>query len=77
MHGVCTSVAAGLDVFEDEPRINPEFLKLSNVALSPHIGSSTEATRRAMVMTAAENAVAALSGRSPPNFINHDVGRSA
>ena len=62
--------AAGLDVFENEPRLNPEFLELKNVVLVPHIGSSTEATRRAMAMTAAQNLVAALSGETPPNWVN-------
>jgi gluconate 2-dehydrogenase len=62
--------AAGLDVFENEPKLNPEFLTLDNVVLLPHIGSSTEATRRAMAMTAAKNAVAALKGDVPPNLLN-------
>ena len=65
--------AAGLDVFENEPKLNPDFLKLDNVVLAPHIGSSTEATRRAMAMTAAKNAVAALTGATPPNLINPDA----
>lgn len=69
--------AAGLDVFEDEPKLNPGFLELRNVVLSPHIGSSTEATRRAMAMTAARNAVAALSGQTPPNLLNPDVKNKA
>jgi lactate dehydrogenase-like 2-hydroxyacid dehydrogenase len=64
--------AAGLDVFENEPRLNPEFLRLDNVVLMPHIGSSTEATRRAMAMTAARNLVAALTGGKPPNLLNPD-----
>ena len=67
--------AAGLDVFENEPKLNPAFLALKNVVLSPHIGSSTEATRRAMAMTAAANAVAALSGALPPNLLNPEVKR--
>jgi gluconate 2-dehydrogenase len=65
--------AAGLDVFENEPKLNPGFLALKNVVLSPHIGSSTEATRRAMAMTAAANAVAALAGKTPPNLVNSEV----
>ena len=65
--------AAGLDVFEHEPQLNPAFFKLRNVVLAPHIGSSTESTRRAMAMTAAENAVAALSGVEPPNLLNPEV----
>ena len=62
--------AAGLDVFENEPRLNPGFLNLDNVVLMPHIGSSTEATRRAMAITAARNLVAALTGGTPPNLLN-------
>jgi lactate dehydrogenase-like 2-hydroxyacid dehydrogenase len=68
--------AAGLDVFENEPRLNPEFLKLDNVALAPHVGSSTEATRRAMAMTAAKNLVAALTGGTPPNLLNPEARKS-
>ncbi len=64
---------AGLDVFENEPKLNPGFLQLKNVVLTPHIGSSTEATRRAMAMTAARNLVAALSGGTPPNLLNPEV----
>jgi gluconate 2-dehydrogenase len=62
--------AAGLDVFEGEPKLNPGFLGLKNVVLVPHVGSSTEATRRAMAMTAAKNAVAVLTGQTPPNLVN-------
>ncbi len=62
--------AAGLDVFEGEPKLDAGFLELKNVVLVPHIGSSTEATRRAMAMTAAKNLVAALSGQVPPNRVN-------
>lgn len=64
---------AGLDVFENEPKLNPGFLELKNVVLAPHIGSSTEATRRAMAMTAAKNLVAALHGETPPNLVNPQV----
>ena len=65
--------AAGLDTFEGEPKLNPGFLELKNVVLAPHIGSSTEATRRAMAMTAARNAVAALTGGTPPNLLNPEA----
>ena len=61
---------AGLDVFEGEPKLDAGFLDLKNVVLVPHIGSSTEATRRAMAMLAAKNLVAALTGQVPPNLIN-------
>jgi lactate dehydrogenase-like 2-hydroxyacid dehydrogenase len=65
--------AAGLDVYENEPKLHPEFLGLDNVVLAPHIGSSTEATRKAMAMLAARNLVAALQGGTPPNLINPDA----
>lgn len=65
--------AAGLDVYENEPKLHPEFLRLDNVVLAPHIGSSTEATRKAMAMLAARNLVAALKGEVPPNLVNPDV----
>jgi len=64
---------AGLDVFENEPKLNPGFLQLDNVVLAPHIGSSTEATRRAMAMLAARNLVAALGDAMPPNPINPEA----
>lgn len=66
---------AGLDVYENEPKLNPEFLKLDNVVLAPHVGSSTEATRKAMAMLAAQNLVAALQGKVPPNLVNPEVRR--
>jgi gluconate 2-dehydrogenase len=61
---------AGLDVFENEPRLNPGFLELKNVALAPHIASSSKATRLKMAMLAAQNLAAALSGKNPPNLLN-------
>lgn len=65
--------AAGLDVFENEPAFDPAFLTLSNVVLTPHIGSATESTRRAMANCAADNLIAALTGKMPPNILNPDV----
>ena len=66
---------AGLDVFEGEPKFNPGFLELDNVALTPHIGSSSRATRMAMAMRAADNLIAALSGQRPPDLLNPEVLR--
>lgn len=62
--------AAGLDVYENEPAFDPGFLGLQNVVLAPHIGSASEATRRAMANCAADNLIAALSGTTPPNLVN-------
>jgi glyoxylate reductase len=67
--------AAGLDVFEHEPQIDPELLKCENVVLAPHIASATAETRRKMCMVAAENAVAALKGERPPNLVNPSAYR--
>ena len=65
--------AAGLDVFEGEPKVIPELLELSNVVLAPHIASATEKTRRAMVDLAIENLRAAIGGKQPPSLINAEV----
>ena len=66
---------AGLDVFEGEPMVNPGFLELDNLVLTPHIGSSSRATRMAMAMRAADNLIAALSGQRPPDLLNPDALR--
>ena len=68
--------AAGLDVFEGEPRLHPGFLALKNAVLAPHVASSTEATRARMAMTAARNLVAALNGETPPNLLNPQARKS-
>ena len=65
--------AAGLDVFEGEPKVHPELLKLSNVVLAPHIASATEKTRRAMIDLAVRNLRAALAGERPPSLINAEL----
>ena len=54
--------AAGLDVFEGEPALNPALLSVPNVVLTPHIASSTVATRMAMAKLAADNLIAVLTG---------------
>ena len=69
--------AAGLDVYEDEPKVNPALFELDNVVLSPHIASATEPTRQAMAMLAAHNCVAALAGEDPPNLLNPEVRSKA
>ena len=61
--------AAGLDVFEGEPKIHPEYVSLKNTFLLPHIGSATIETRTAMGMLALDNVEAVLKGRSAPSLI--------
>jgi len=56
---------AGLDVYEGEPNINPEFLKLDNIALLPHLGSATEETRTAMGNRVLDNIAAFFAGQPP------------
>jgi len=64
---------AGLDVFEGEPRLDPGFLELKNVVMTPHIGSASRATRMTMCRTAMENMAAVLEGREPSNLVNKEV----
>jgi glyoxylate reductase len=68
-----TIAAAGLDVYENEPSLNPGFLALKNVVLAPHIASATSDTRRNMALLAARNLIAALTGARPPNLLNPEV----
>ena len=62
--------AAGLDVYEREPIVEPRLLALENAVLTPHIASASFNTRRAMCMLAAENVVTALEGKRPPTPVN-------
>jgi len=62
-----TIAGAGLDVYENEPKVNDKLLKLDNVVLLPHLGSATVETRTAMATTAANNAIEILSGNKPLN----------
>ncbi len=64
---------AGLDVFEQEPRVDPRLLSLANVALTPHIGSASIETRNSMCQVAAINLIAALRGERPPQLVNPEA----
>jgi lactate dehydrogenase-like 2-hydroxyacid dehydrogenase len=61
--------AAGLDVFEDEPKLHPGYVSLKNTFLLPHIGSATIETRTAMGMLVLDNVEAVLNGRPAPTLI--------
>jgi glyoxylate reductase len=65
--------AAGLDVFEHEPDVEPRLLELENVVVIPHLGSATVDTRDAMGHLAVENVIAALDGRRPATLLNPEA----
>lgn len=65
--------AAGLDVFENEPRVNQALLAAPNAVLTPHIGSATRRTRRAMCDLAIANVGDWLDGKPPRTLINPGV----
>jgi len=72
-----TIAAAGVDVFEGEPSVHPDLLKIENIVLSPHIASASRDTRRDMAALAVDNVLAAFghgphAGR-PPTIINPGV----
>jgi glyoxylate reductase len=60
---------AGLDVYEDEPRVPPELMELERVVLAPHIGSATAAARDGMAQLVAENVIAVLEGQTPLTLV--------
>jgi lactate dehydrogenase-like 2-hydroxyacid dehydrogenase len=64
---------AGLDVYEEEPKIHHGLMELDNVILLPHIGSATITARTKMAVMAAENLLAGLKGERPPNIVNPTV----
>jgi glyoxylate reductase len=59
--------AAGLDVYEEEPKVHPKLLELENAVLAPHIGSASVETRNKMATLAADNLRAVLGGEQPKN----------
>ncbi|MGH7078637.1 MAG: 2-hydroxyacid dehydrogenase [Acetobacteraceae bacterium] len=61
--------AAGLDVYEGEPRLNADYLPLENVVLLPHLGSATRETRDAMGFIALDGIAAVLAGNVPRNRV--------
>ncbi|MGC8809266.1 MAG: 2-hydroxyacid dehydrogenase [bacterium] len=64
---------AGLDVFEEEPKVHPKLLQMENVVVLPHIGSATLATREKMSLTAVNNILAVLRGEIPPHILNPEI----
>jgi glyoxylate reductase len=64
---------AGLDVFENEPEVEPELLEMNQVVILPHLGSATIATRTKMAMIAIDNLLAVIQGEPAPNLVNKEV----
>ena len=65
--------AAALDVYANEPAIDPRLLACPRLVLAPHIGSATTQTRTAMAQLCADAVIAVLSGRRPTNVVNPEV----
>jgi glyoxylate reductase len=65
--------AAGLDVYEEEPKLHPGLLRLENVVLLPHIGSGTTTARSELATFAAKNLIAMLAGKRPPAPLNPEL----
>ena len=62
---------AGIDVYEHEPHVHPDLLRLTErVALTPHLGSATRETRYAMAQLAVDNVLAVLAGKEPITPVN-------
>jgi len=68
---------AGLDVFEHEPKVTPALRKMSNVVLTPHLGSAVAEVREQMANIVVDNILALLEGRRPPNIVNPEVLEAA
>jgi glyoxylate reductase len=68
---------AGLDVYENEPQVETALMAMSHVVLTPHLGSAVRELREAMAQVVADNILAVLAGKQPPNCWNPEIYQSA
>ncbi len=66
---------AALDVYEHEPEVHPALKACDNTILTPHLGSAVAETRERMALIVAENIIAVMEGRRPPNLYNPEIYR--
>ena len=64
---------AGLDVYENEPRVEPDLLAMQNVVLTPHLGSAVTELRESMANVVVDNILAVLEGHRPLNCWNTEI----
>jgi len=64
---------ASLDVYEHEPQVSPALVAMTNVVLTPHLGSAVLELRESMAHVVVDNIIALIEGRRPPNCINPEV----
>ena len=64
---------AGLDVFEEEPKVHPDLLRMGRAVLTPHIGSGVRQVREEIAVIVVNNILAAIRGERPPNIYNPEI----
>jgi len=64
---------AALDVYEQEPTVEPGLIRLPNVVLTPHLGSAALDTRERVASILVDNVIAVMEGRRPPNLYNPEI----
>lgn len=65
--------SAGLDVYENEPKVDPDLIELENVVMVPHLGSAVREVRETMANEVVDNILAVLDGKQPPRCVNPEI----